>query len=351
MIKLLLSFLLLLAYVSADPPSGALQPDDDKTPKERTRGGGPSEWALQKGRKLGRARWGAVDPSPVVPPGWEHANKKNAGEPVNDKLAVGPDRNGDLWEVELDDDVIEHARQANGVGQNDDKVGGNGKKDGSLLETASKDEYFFNIAPASGQMNTAVWPNYLVGRLSMGCTGTQIGNRVVVTAGHCLYETGTNVWTNVGTTYWQPAYPNPVGTFWAYQFFISTAYVNWAAYNPQYDWGAVILQSSANIGYLGFGYRSTLPAVVSHQGYPDIRAPNQWGDSCNPYEDTGITFRHKCDINPGSSGGPMFENSAGGPYVIGDQSGHRADGSAGNIAYKFDAGVFNNLLSYRNTYG
>jgi V8-like Glu-specific endopeptidase len=327
-----------------------LQPDDDKTPKERTRGGGPSEWALSKGRKLGRARWGAVDPAPIVPPGWEHANKKNAGEPVNEKLAVGPDRNGDLWEVELDDDVIENARQANGVGQNDDKVGG--KKDGSLLETASKDEYFFAIAPASGAQNTAAWPNNLVGYLSMGCTGTQIGNRVVVTAAHCLYETTSNVWTNVGTTNWKPAYPAPSGTYWAYQFFVSGAYVNWVSYNPQYDWGVVILQTAANIGYLGFGWRSVLPGTIVNRGYPGIRAPNQWGDSCAPYSDTGITFLHKCDTNPGSSGGPMMDSVPGGA-VIGVLSGGYdvAGGGPGNIGYKFDANVFNLLLSYRNTYG
>jgi V8-like Glu-specific endopeptidase len=349
MIKLLLSSLLLLAYVSADI-TGALQPDDDKGPKERTKGA-LKDWPASRGRKNGRAQWGEIERAPVVPPGWEHANKKNPGEPVNDKLVIGPDQNGDLNELELDDDFIQHARQANGLGPNDDKVGGNGNgnKAEALLETASKDKYFFNIAPASGAKNTYAWPNNLVGYLSMGCTGTQIGNRVVVTAAHCLYNTQANVWTNVGSTNWKPGYPNPSGTWWASQFFISTAYVNWAAYNPQYDWGAVILQTSANIGYLGFGWRSVLPATVTHQGYPDIRAPNQWGDSCSPYGDNGINFLHKCDINPGSSGGPMFDPA--GPYVIGDQSGHYPDGSNGNIAYKFDSGVFNNLLSYRNTYG
>jgi hypothetical protein len=339
---ILLSFI--LAYVSADPP-GALEPDDDGKEKVR-KGGGPSEWALSRGRKRGRANWGAVDPSPVVPPGWEHANKKNPGETVDETKVFGPDATGDLYEVEIDDDTVQRARQALGLGPNDNNAGAK-NKDAALLETASKDEYFFNIYPTSGQQNPGTWPNYLVGYLSMGCTGTQIGNRVIVTAAHCLYNTQTNVWTNVGATNWRPGYPSNYGTFWAYTFFISQAYANWAAYNPQYDWGAVILQSAASIGYLGFGTRFPLPAQVSHKGYPDIRAPNQWGDSCTPYNDNGITFMHKCDINPGSSGGPMFD----GTTVIGDQSGHYPDGSQGNLAFKFDAAVFNALLSYRNTYG
>jgi hypothetical protein len=327
MVKLLLSFLLLLAYVSADPPTGALQPDDDKTPKERTRGGGPPEWAAEKGRKLGRAIWGEINPSPFVPPGWEHAPRRNGAEPVNEKLIVGADLNGDEWEVEVDD-------------PNDNEVG-HGK--GALLETARKDEYFFNIAPASGGVNEAIWPNNLVGYLSMGCTGTQIGPRVVATAAHCLYTAETRAWQSVPDLFWKPGRPSATGTFWAQDIWISYEFHNFLSYNPRYDWGVVVLKTPNN-NFLSFASRTPLPATLLHQGYPDIKKPDQWKDSCAPYLDDGVNFFHKCDINPGSSGGPMFDPN----YVlIGVQSGHYADGSQGNIGYKYSPAVVADLVRIR----
>jgi len=356
MVRILLTFLV-LAYVVADPPtSGALQPDGGKK-DERQKDGGPPEWRNKgvKGRKRGKATFGFIDPTPQVPPGWRNGHKKDeavVGGPPDERVMVGPDVNGDLWEIEIDDDTVRNARAALGLGDQDNSIGG--KQHGnSLLETTSKDGYFFNQAPTSAVVDTTVWPNYLVGYLSMGCTGTQIGYRVVATAAHCVYDTVNNVWGNVGNTRWYPGLRTVVAnhpaaqTFSAYQFWASNAYISWAAYNPQYDWGAVILQTQNTWGYLGFSWRPTLPATVTHQGYPNNKWPYQWGDSCSPSGDNGINFNHYCDINPGSSGGPMME---AGPKPLGVQSGHYADGSGPNIAYKYNQDAFNNLLSYRNTY-
>jgi V8-like Glu-specific endopeptidase len=356
MVSILLTFLL-LAFVSADPPtSGALQPDGGKKDDKgngRTRDGGPPEWANRgvNGRKRGKATFGFIDPTPQLPPGWQNGHKKDpavVGGPPDERVMVGPDVNGDLWEIEITDEAVGHARAALGLGNQDNSIDGK-HNGGALLETG----YFFNQAPASNRLDESVWPNNLVGYLSMGCTGTQIGYRVVATAAHCVYDTVNNVWGNVANTKWYPGLRTQMAnhpaaqTFSAYQFWASNAYISWSAYNPQYDWGAVILQTPNNVGYLGFSWRPTLPATVTHQGYPNNKFPYQWGDSCSPSGDNQITFNHYCDINPGSSGGPMFE---AGPKVLGTQSGHYADGSGPNIAEKYNQDAFNNLLSYRNTF-
>lgn len=186
------------------------------------------------------------------------------------------------------------------------------------------------------------WPWGLVGRVfnSQGKsgTGTLIGDRLVVTAGHMVPWGDSSWWIR-----FVPAYFNQTSLFGAgVESYVSDA----SGYDVNgnvtgYDWAILRLYEplGSSLGYFGYNSYSDdwndLP-VWSNIGYPgDIdnaeEAAFQQGFTINDTDgdDNGgeELETENCDLNHGNSGGPIFAwwNNGTDPRVVGVVSGEETE--------------------------
>jgi len=186
-----------------------------------------------------------------------------------------------------------------------------------------------------GNLHAPFWTTYpyrTVGKFfsSAGsCTASSAsGNNVVVTAAHCVYNTGTNTWyANKSFT---PAYRNgaaPYGNFSTYQCFVLTDWVNlvggfsingWSKYDVavcKMNANSAGQALSSTVGWLGrswnwpyvqhhhnFGYASNITSL-----YTNIC-------SAESFYQTTDTLGMGCDMTYGASGGPWIRHFA--PYQV-----------------------------------
>lgn len=189
------------------------------------------------------------------------------------------------------------------------------------------------------------WPWGLVGRIfnsdGFSGTGTLIGNRLVLTAGHMI------PWTSAAAGSWWmkfvPAYFNGSSLYGAgVESYVSDA----RGYNTSgnvtgYDWAILRLYEplGSSLGYMGYNSYSddwNDLNVWSNIGYP--------GDIDNAEEpafQSGFTINdtdgdnnggeeletENCDLNHGNSGGPIFAwwNNGTDPRIVGVVSGQETE--------------------------
>lgn len=189
---------------------------------------------------------------------------------------------------------------------------------------------------------STAWPLGLVGRIfnseGYSGTGSLVGNRLVITAGHMVPWGQKNWWMR-----FVPAYFNGSSLFGAgVESYVSDA----RGYNVNgnvtgYDWAILRLYEplGTSLGYFGYnGYSDSwnnLP-VWTNIGYP--------GDIDNAQEPAfqqGFTINdtdgdsnggeeletENCDLNHGNSGGPIYAwwNNGSDPRIVGVVSGEETE--------------------------
>lgn len=181
-----------------------------------------------------------------------------------------------------------------------------------------------------GNYYTQYWKTYpyaLIGRIhytlptgrTTWCTATPIGPNTIVTAAHCVFDTGTtNRWhSNLSFC---PAYRNgvcPYGQFAWTNAWIPTAYINAAAfaYGIRYDvavvqlgnnqWGKGVHQM---VGYLGRSWDQAYSQNVRTIGYPGKFNNGQYSWICQSgtiYKGVDV-MEMGCNSGGGHSGGPWI---------------------------------------------
>ena len=157
--------------------------------------------------------------------------------------------------------------------------------------------------------DTTVFPFRAIGYLGTGCSGTLVGPRHVLTAGHCVYNTKTNKWYET-VDFWpgQNGEESPYGRIhWRRALSVS----GWTRdHEPSYDYGMVILDEDIGrrVGWLGFGYKEPMPLYsINFVGYPGDKPEfTMWRQYCDIKEVTDTELYYDCDNTPGMSGGPLY---------------------------------------------
>jgi glutamyl endopeptidase len=164
-------------------------------------------------------------------------------------------------------------------------------------------------------INTTVYPYRVIAYLSMQfgtswyrCTGWIVGPRLVVTAGHCVYEPG------VGGRGWAKkiyVYPGkngaiaPYGSRSKYRLFSVTGWTG--SGSPDYDYGAIQVSGTAFTNWFGYQALGTYPGTHTISGYPgDIAGFYQWKMSGAISSFTANRLRYYMDTYGGQSGAPIY---------------------------------------------